>query len=178
MTTNTCTFWFHVYSDYRSGTNVYVYTKPPTVYHDDNTKDDTKDEVEDDDMSSSAPEEAYEITMEIPKTSDYRLYVVNEFPTYRPVWYRDVKDEDEAHELYLKIFSQFHDCMPFQVTGYTSSYKEEGYYPEVPETIKEIPDIEELNPIIGDDDDDGYYFIVVIDSDGKEIFTKPLRPIF
>jgi hypothetical protein len=29
----------------------------------------------------------------------------------------------------------FHDCLPFEVTGWNEAYKETGSYPEVPKEI-------------------------------------------
>ena len=68
--------------------------------------------------------------------------------------------------------------MPFKVTGYNSAYKEKGEYPDIPNEIKDIPNVlnkKELKRI--ENDIDGYYFFFVIDSDGNEVSTNLLIPI-
>ena len=68
--------------------------------------------------------------------------------------------------------------MPFKVTGINMAYKEEGGYPNVPNEIKDIPNVlekKELKYI--ENDIDGYYFFFVIDSDGNEVSTNLLIPI-
>lgn len=34
------------------------------------------------------------------------------------------------------MYSQIYNFLPFEVTGYNSAYKEEGYNPEISEDIK------------------------------------------
>ena len=152
--------WFHVYSDYRTGMNVCVYNR---------SSEDNEDSDEE-----NAPEDAFDITFELPK-QDYRIYLVNEYPSYdqKPVWYKDLQSEDECQKVYEKLFSQIHGCMPFEVTGYNSAYKEEGFYPEILEDIKLMSEIG-----IPDICEDGVYFICVLDNEGNEIFTKLLTPLF
>ena len=148
--------WFHIYSDYRTGMNVCVYNR---------SAEDSEDSDEE-----NAPEDALEITFILPKQGR-RMYLMNEYPTYNtePIWSKDLSEDDDHEKIYKKIFSQIHSCLPFEVTGYNSAYKEEGNYPEISEEIKlfkeiEIPDLEE----------EGIYFICVLDTEGNEIFTTLL----
>ena len=149
--------WFHVYWDYRTGTTVDVYIKSP---------EDTDDEY-------AAPDDALKITFTLPKQGR-RMYLMNEYPSYNtePIWSKDLSEDDDYEKIYNKIFSQIHGCLPFEVAGYNSAYKEEGHYLEIPEEIKlfkeiDIPDIEE----------DGVYFACVLDTEGNEIFTGTLSLI-
>ena len=164
-------FWFYISDDYRSGRSICTYTNLPN-------------NDEDNDDNNNTPEEACEIEFALPKEG-IRLYIVNDFPHYEPIWYKDINDDEDNDDnnniesSYLKIFSQIHDCLPFEVTGYNCAYKEEGYYPDVSEDIKNMPDIidEDLTEKIGECYDDGYYFIFIVDCDGNEIKTELLNPI-
>ncbi len=69
------------------------------------------------------------------------------------------------------MYSQINDCLPFEVTGWTTGYKEDGYYPEVPEDIKSIPNIN-LDKLQYDEMFD--YFVIAIDDNGNEYFTELL----
>ncbi len=155
MTTNTNTLWFHIQSDYRSGPKIYTFNKTP------------EDEYED----------AYPITFEMPKEG-YRMYIVNDFPEYEVIWYKDLNDNDDFNEIYLKIFSQIHNCMPFKVTDHNSAGKEEGEYPDISEKIKNLPNIAEDIVEKIKEDFQGYYFFCVIDNEGTDIFTELLQPIY
>jgi hypothetical protein len=159
-------FWFYISNDYRSGRSIYIYTNSPN----DGEKQDGDDE-------NNTPEEACEIEFALPKESQ-RLYIVNEFPYNKPIWYMDI-DNDDTEQLYLKIFSQIHDCMPFEVSGCDSAYVEEGNYPDISNDIKNMHDIidKDLIKKITECEDKGYYFLFVVDSDGNEIITKLLNPI-
>ena len=156
-------FWFYYSNDYRSGRSIYTYTNSP----------------KDGDDENNTPEEACEIQFALPKERQ-RLYIVNEFPYNKPIWHKDIDiDDDDTERLYLKIFSQIHDCMPFEVSGWDGAYVEEGNYPDVSNDIKNMPDIIDKDIIkkITECEDKGYYFLFVVDSDGNEIITKLLNPI-
>jgi hypothetical protein len=157
-------FSFYISNDYRSGRSIYAYINLQ------NDEDDGDDE-------NNIPEEACEIKFALPKKRQ-RLYIVNEFPYYKPIWYKDIDDAD-TKQLYLKIFSQIHDCMPFEVSGYDNAYVEEGNYPDIFNDIKNMHDIidKDLIKQITECEDKGYYFLFVVDSDGNEIITKLLNPI-
>ncbi len=158
-------FWFHVdMNDYRSGMNIYTFEKGPI-------EDVKEDEVEEDDR---APEEAVPYSVPLPTQSNYRIYILNEFPEYKIIDYIDADEEEDCQKLYMKMYSQLHECLPFKVTGYNSAYKEEGYYPEVPENIKNMPKIEKIEKIKNNEDDNFVYFVFVIDRNGKEVFTNIL----
>ena len=165
-------FWFHISNDYRSGRSIYTYTNPPK-YEEENI------EINDDEEENEydTPEEASEIKFNLPKEGK-RLFIVIDFPEYKPIWYKDIYDDENTELLYLKIFSQIHDFLPFKVTGQNCAYKEEGYYPDVPNHIKNLPNIidKKLIKKISECEDE-YYFIFIVDSDGDEIMTHLLNPI-
>lgn len=165
----TKSFWFYISNDYRSGRDIETFMNPP--------KYEKQYDEDDEDDNNYTPEEACEIEFVLPKEGT-RLYIVNEFPKNEPIWYKDINDDD-IESLYLKIFSQIHDCMPFKVTGYNSAYKELGHYPDIPDDIKNLPKIidKKLIKKISKCEDDGYYFLFVADSEGNEIMTHLLNPI-
>jgi hypothetical protein len=153
--------WFHVYSDYRTGMKICVYNRSLTK--------DSEDSDED-----NIPEDVLDITFKLPKQG-YRIYLINEYPSYEPepIWYKDLPSKDDCEKVYKKLFYQIHNCIPFEVTGYNSAYKEEGFYPEITEDIKLMHEIG-----IPEICEDGVYFISVLDNEGNEIFTKLLTPLF
>ena len=104
-------FSFYISNDYRSGRSIYAYINSQKY----GEKQDG-DDGDDGDDENNIPEEACEIKFALPKERQ-RLYIVNEFPYYKPIWYKDI-DDANTEQLYLKIFSQIHDCMPFEVSGY------------------------------------------------------------
>lgn len=156
--------WFYVYADYRTGMNIDVYNRSS----EDNENNEDLDE-------ENAPEDALDITFKLP-AHGYRIYLINEYPSYsdKPIWYKDLPTIDDCEKVYKKLFSQIHHCMPFEVTGYNSAYKEEGFYPEIPEDIKLMSEIGIRTDIC----EDGVYFVCVLDHEGNEIFTKMLTPLF
>ncbi len=156
-------FWFNVTSDYRSGVNVYAYTKPPKEY--------------DYEADERTPDEANEITFILPHKG-YRLYVVNECPDYESVWHMDIDDDTDYEKIYLKIFSQIHGCLPFKVTGLSVSGKDEGDYPDIPTEIEEMTNVIDKTLVDKIEKNGGYYFVFIVDSDGNELLTEMLFPIF
>ena len=153
-------FWFHIdMNDYRSGTNIYTFEKSPIK--DQNSSDD-----------DCAPEEAVPYSFIIPE--NYRIYIVCEFPEYKIIDYIDTDNKDECKKIYLKMFSQIYNFLPFKINGYNSAYKEEGYYPEISEDIKKMSDINAINKIKEQNSGDNVYFAFAIDKDGNELFTEML----
>ena len=152
--------WFHVYSDYRTGMNVCVY-----VYN--RSAEDTEDE-------ENEPDDALEILFKLPEQG-HRMYLKNEYTCYNtePIWSKDLSEDDDYEKIYKKIFSQIHGCLPFEVTGYNSSYKEEGKYPEISKDILNLETVE-----IPSLDEEGFYFLCVLDYKGNELFTDILTPCF
>ena len=144
-------FSFYISNDYRSGRSIYAYIN--------SQKYGEKQDGDDGDDENNIPEEACEIKFALPKERQ-RLYIVNEFPYYKPIWYKDI-DDANTEQLYLKIFSQIHDCMPFEVSGCDSAYVEEGNYPDVSNDIKNMHDIIDKDLIKQITE---YEFINIIDS--------------
>lgn len=158
-------YWIHIdMNDYRSGTNIYAYPKAPRE------TDVDEDESEDDEY---APEEAVPYNFKIP--SDYCIYIVTDYPEYKIKACINTEKRDILKKLYHKMFSQLHDCLPFEVTGHNCAYKEEGYYPEVPYDIKKMPDIKIIEEMKEENDSgDHVYFVFAIDNEGNEVFSEML----
>jgi hypothetical protein len=178
MTEQIKSFWFYMNDDYRSGLSIYAYTK--SSKYDDNDEQDTEDDEEQENEEQQIPDGALEINFVLPNEGR-RLYIVVGFPHYKSIWHVDIDNDDDNHAklLYLKIFSQIHNRMPFQVTGYTGAYHEKGHYPHVPDNIKCMPDIidHELVTKIKQRQDYGDYFLFVVDKYGNEVRTNLLNPI-
>lgn len=154
-------FWIHIdMNNYRSGKNIYTFIKGP---------ESEESSFEDEDIEN-APEEAVCYSFSIPEK--YRIYIVSEFPNYKIIGHIDTKNKDFCKKLYLKMYSQIYNCLPFQITGYNSAYKEEGYYPEIPEDIKNIPNINIINKL--NHNEYNIYFVFAIDKDGNEVLCEIL----
>lgn len=112
--------------------------------------------------------------------SGYRLYVVelNLDDDDTIIYQCDCKSTKNYTNVINKIFSQVHSSLPFEVTGKTSGYVDEGDYPEIPEHIKKMPNIVEINKIDPDSNSYCRYFIVVLNCKGKCKKLAPLLPIF
>ena len=123
--------------------------------------------------SIDAEEEAVAYSFQIPE--NYRIYVNCEFPFYKIMGYVDTKNEEECKKLYEKMFSQIYNCLPFEVTGYDCSYRDEGFYPEITDEIKNMDEIEIIEKIKEENiSGDNVYFVFAIDKDGNELFTEML----
>jgi hypothetical protein len=189
-------FWFYINDDYRSGKSIYAYTKSSKYEDPDEESDEDPDEDPDeepdedpdeepDEEPDNIPEGALEIKFGLP-TKGNRLYIVIiGYPNFKPIWHTDIDSDNEdyndniAKSLYLKIFSQIHHHLPFQVTGYNGAYKEKGHYPDVPDNIKSMPNIidQELVKKISERQDYSDYFLFVVDKYGNEVRTHLLNPI-
>lgn len=120
-------------------------------------------------------ENATEFKFTIPNEG-IRIFIVNEFPEYKPIWQIDYNDDTDIQDIYLKIFTQLHGFMPFVVTGSTSSYVDKGYYPEVLDNIKNMKEIVPNDILDTIKNSDNYYFIIAIDDEGNEVISELLRP--
>jgi len=79
-------YWFFITNDYRSEKRIYTYTNSPKY-----------GEEQDGDNENDTPEEACDIEIELPKEGQ-RLYIVNEYPYYKPIWHKDI-DYDDTYQL-------------------------------------------------------------------------------
>lgn len=147
-------FWFYVdMNNYHTGTTVYTFDKHPNEYLD-------------------SDDEAVPYSFEIP--INYRIYIIDECPNYKIIGYIDTEKEEDCKKIYLKMFSQIYNCLPFEITDFNSAYKEEGYYPEIPDEIKNMSDIDIIEKIKEENTGDGVYFVFAIDRNGNELFTEML----
>jgi hypothetical protein len=138
--------------DYRQGRHVHFYDE---------------DTVGDDDSQEY-------LHLEFSLTNKYNLFIVKyNYYDLEIIGTKDYEHKKDAENGLLKAFSQVNDCLPFHVTGYTSSYKEKGYYPDVPDNIKSLPDID-----FPDDFEDCYLFGVIFDDYGLVIEKEMIHPTF
>lgn len=159
-------FWFNYYDDYRSGPHLSVYTKEP--------------ELDPNEF------EALSHKFELPSQDLFRIFIVKELELskwskldannfYKTLWTKDINLNEDYNEIYLKIYSEINQRLPFVVSDWNCAYKEEGHYPDIPDNYKDIPNylnndiIEEIN-----DSDVRFSFIFIIDKDGNEILCKLL----
>jgi len=150
-------YTFRYASDYRSGANIY-YEKVEADWYEKLTAQGW----EEDDLR-------FEAKLKHPKTG-YKVLLGCEFDCYGFLkeWEFTTKENAEKH--INKAFSQFHGSLPFVVTGHTGGYKETGYYPDVPQDIKDMDTIELNIP----EYTDNIYFLVLMDKD-KIISTMSLN---
>lgn len=126
------TFYFEFTDDYRSGPDLCFFAE---------------DDVEVDDYVRN---NYMEVELELCKDRIYVIYldsiyqtIIVEFNT------EDAINKYGTRENFKnKIFTMINGCLPFEVTGMTTSYKETGFYPKIPEDISNMKEIEELKPII------------------------------
>ena len=105
-------------------------------------------------------DKAFQIELELP-TKGFILYIINEFSGWdieKQFWF---ENKNDAERSMIKVYTQINKCMPFNVTGISSSYKEKGYYPDVSDEILAMDKID-FSPT----DDDEYYFGVIVDQSG------------
>ena len=148
------TFWYA--SDYRSGSSIH-YEKVETDWYEK--------------LTSQGWEEndlRFEAKLKHPKTG-YKVLLGCEFDCYSFLKEWEFTSKENAEKHINKAFSQFHESLPFVVTGYNSAFKEDGYYPDVPQDIKDMDTIELNIPAYTDN----IYFLVLIDKD-KVISTLSL----
>ena len=182
-------FWFCINDDYRSGRSIYAYTKLPKYEEpeEDLEEEEPDEEESEEDLEeeepSNIPEGSIKVTFALPKEGNRLYIVVFGYPHFKSIWHTDIDsviDSDNyVKSLYLKIFSQIHNRLPFYVTGYTGAYHEKGYYPHVPDNIKNMPNIidQELVKKISERKDYGDYFLFAVDKYGNEVRTNLLNPI-
>jgi hypothetical protein len=140
----TTRYYTNIEDDYRSGRKLKVI--PENIATDEET------------------EEFMQINIDTP-SSGYRIYIMIDFPLYKPVLHIDsVKYNCWWVD---KIYSQINGCMPFQATGHNEAYKELGHYPEIPENIKLMPDIIPESLVYDiKNTDDSIFYVLIIDSEG------------
>ena len=163
-------YWFYMTEDSRTGAFIYTYDKPP---NDDDELTPDNENVQSNEDDDVTPDDAFNVTFELPKKGDVRLYIVNEFPEHI-FWFKDIKENEYNENIYLKIFSQIHDCLPFKISGYTGNWRQEGEYPKISKEIKELPNILKKEELKEMERSVGWYFFNVIDSDGENISTNVL----
>lgn len=113
-------------------------------------------------------------SFKLPKKGKIRLYIVRNYCfVIDTIFFLDINEKDDYNKIYLKMFSQIHKCLPFEITKYDRNNKEEGYYPKELTDMENILDKDILKQMIGGDYE--YYFFVV-NSKGKEIDTKLFFP--
>ena len=113
---------------------------------------------------------AFSVELELPEKGVH-FYIINEFSGWdieQKIWFENYKDAKRAM---MKLYSQINNCLPFKVTGMSSSYKEDGYYPDIPEEIQKMNkiDFEPLN-------DEEYYFVVIVDKEDGIVDDLLIQP--
>ena len=162
-------FWFEIINNCNIGTIVTTYNVEPGEegyqfigdYLDENEKVET-------------PEEVMEIDSQLPSDGKYRIYIVNEHPSFYPVFNKDISSDLDCQKIYWKLFSQIHGCLPIK------EKKESIYDTEIIPNMKITPEIANMDNIIDDDnliniieeETEGYYFLFIVDSLGNPKLSK------
>ena len=89
------------------------------------------------------------------------------------LFYLDLDEDDykNVKNISRKIYSQVHGCMPFKVTGMSCAYKDEGYYPDIPQEILDMPDIDDVKSL-------SHNYLIAIDSGGDDVYSLIITPLF
>ncbi len=141
------TLYFTYSNDYRSGRSISV------------------DEYEEN-------EESIAIDFTLPDFKmEEKIYLVEFYPRCEIIYEKMVNLIDLT-KWKNKIYSMFHNHLPFITTDYTSSYKEIGYYPPITDEIRQMEDISEIQEIVDNIKGDEIYFMISIDK--YCCYTEPI----
>ena len=116
--------------DYRSGTKIWVDKQELLV------GEDVSDVDSDDDISDSSEEleenEFVPMYLDVPNKHKYVVYILSGEYCMEGISFKilETDDEKEAKETLKYLYSEINGHQQFVTTGYTSSYKEEGHYPD------------------------------------------------
>jgi hypothetical protein len=164
------TFWFEITSNCNIGTVVSAFDKEPGEEGYEFREDHL---IEDETFVT--PEEAMEIDCQLPSDGYYKIYIINEYPSYYSVFNKDISSDLDCEKIYLKIFSQIHDCLP------NKNITNINYDNNINiEKVEVTPDIEEMENIIYDnellktigDEIEGFYILFIVDSLGNPKLCK------
>lgn len=151
--------------DYRSGFNIDFYTLADSEESKIFTKLASECEIPDEMILVSLDKELFENTKYVFAIIDYGDVFIDGYIRL----YKKCTTIDEALNLFLKVYSLYGNSLPFVVTGHTSSYKEKGYYPEIPDEIKNFLLPAELSKIFTEKFDIVSLVIFKIDSGKIEL---------
>ena len=164
-------FWFEIHSNCNIGTIISTYDTEPG---EEGYQFATDHLIEDEKFVT--PEEGMEIDCRLPSDGNYRIYIVNEYPSFYPVFDKDISSDSDCEKIYLKIFSQINDCLPIKDKININCDKKNINIQKVEVT----PEIEEMDNIIDDnellktieEETEGYYFLFIVDSLGNPKLSK------
>jgi hypothetical protein len=179
------TLHFYVSDDYRTGHKLFCLTEDE--FGEDLKKTDSEFYECVMLVKYNLPNEGFDFRINIVRNlcDDNKVIWSEDFETFEFI---DLLDEKEVgcgtyyiySWVYRLIFSQVHGVMPFKVTGLTSSYKEEGDYPEVPQKIKDFPQIlpDSVVKEIIECNSSVYYFAFLVDNENDILFKFLIVPVF
>lgn len=188
--------WVARYSDYRTGTKIEVYdmqdlkdmyealtsdseSDSAELQHSD--KEINQEMTEDDYIGEIIGENLYDIVEIDAKREIYSIYVCmgNGYEDGEIIYIANMDDKELAKKALKHIFSDIHECKPFEVTGVTSGYKEKGYYPDPLPSMKiDGKPLLEESIIKRIREDDHYYCVAVILKNDWVIDHIQIRPLF
>ena len=164
-------FWFEIHSNCNIGTLVCTYDTEPG---EEGYQFATDHLIEDEKFVT--PEEVFEINCQLPKDGYYKIYIINEHPSYYSVFNKDISSDLDCEKIYLKIFSQVNDCLPLKDDYITDCIKNNRNI----EKAEVTPEIEEMENIIYDnellktieEETEGFYILFIVDSLGNPKLCK------
>ena len=165
------TFWFQIHSNCNIGTIVCAYDTEPG---EEGYKFEADHLIEDEKFVT--PEEVFEINCQLPKDGYYKIYIINEHPSYYSVFNKDISSDLDCEKIYLKIFSQVNDCLPLKDDYVSDCIKNNRKI----EKAEVTPEIEEMENIIYDnellktieEETEGFYILFIVDSLGNPKLCK------
>lgn len=143
--------WFNYVSYYREGPKLYVYQEEQDY-----------DDLEFVNLTS------YKFVL--PSKNNIKIFIIKkQYDACENFWDYETSDKENYDDIFLKIFSQIHNHLPYKLKIVNKSHKVEGYYPPVPYRIKALANFLTDNIIerYKEDYDMYYGFLCVMDSQGN-----------
>ena len=170
-------FWFYISSgDYRSGKRIYIrilnHQKINIIYKKNLMKNQMKNQ-----MKKIIYQKKHLALIFLYLKKDIVFIVYTDYDECKYMWHTDFYSYKDGELLYLKIFSQIHDSMPFKITEHDLAGREKGHYSDIPDDIKSINNVIDptLAEKINDEEDCNNFFIFICDKDGNNTRAKTLN---
>jgi hypothetical protein len=127
------------HDDYRSGVDITVYDTEDLKIEYESENESENDELITDEkfnIKLDMDEDMLDIVTLNNKFNDtYAIYLICGNGYHDPektntIHVINQNNKDDANKILQNLYSDINNCQPFLQTGYTVSYKQEGYYPE------------------------------------------------
>lgn len=118
--------------DYRSGHSIKIITDMDKFIQE------LIDDGEDEDDARVIADEYTPLKLNYEGDFGFTIFIVKYTWPHEAVFQKWFSTKEGAENYMLKIYSLANGSLPFETNGYTESYKRTGYYPDIPDHIKDI----------------------------------------